>query len=104
MARKRRLAMHREMMHANVHIGEVRTSISLDPVVWEAVCDIAGHQGKTETQLLPRLTARAVLSVLVPRSAATLWSSTGLGRVAAAQRNPQPNRDLKTGTVEQPYR
>src|SRR5204863_2311302 len=34
MARKRRLAMHREMMHANIHIGEFRTSISLDPVVW----------------------------------------------------------------------
>src|SRR5947208_2002422 len=31
---KDRLAMHREMMHANVHIGESRTSIRLDPVVW----------------------------------------------------------------------
>ena len=55
MARKRRLAMHREMMHANVHIGEFRTSISLDPVVWEAVCDIAAHQGKTETQLITEI-------------------------------------------------
>ena len=56
MARKRRLAIHREMMHANVHIGEFRTSISLDPIVWEAVCDIAAYQGKTETQLIAEIT------------------------------------------------
>ena len=47
--------MYRQMMHANIHFGERRTSVSLDPVVWESVCEIAAHQGKTETQLITEI-------------------------------------------------
>jgi predicted DNA-binding ribbon-helix-helix protein len=66
MARKKRLAMARHMMHANVHIGERRTSVSLDPVVWQSVCEIAAHQGKTETQLLAEINrARGALGLSV---------------------------------------
>ena len=43
------------MVRPTIHIGERRTSLAVDPVAWEAFCDIAAHLGKTETQLIAEI-------------------------------------------------
>jgi predicted DNA-binding ribbon-helix-helix protein len=54
MTRKRRLALHHGLVRPGFPLGPegVRTSVSLDPIMWEAFCEIADYQGKTATQLV----------------------------------------------------
>ena len=52
MTRKRRLALHHGLVRPGFPLGSGRTSVSLDPIIWEAFCEIADYQGKTATQLV----------------------------------------------------
>jgi predicted DNA-binding ribbon-helix-helix protein len=52
MTRKRRLAVHNGLVRPGFPLGLTRTTVSLDPIMWEAFCEIADYQGKTATQLV----------------------------------------------------
>jgi predicted DNA-binding ribbon-helix-helix protein len=52
MTRKRPLARHNGLVRPGFSLGSGRTSVSLDPVMWEAFCEIAEYQDKTPTQLI----------------------------------------------------
>ena len=45
------------LLRPNVFIGEdrVKTSVSLDPVIWEALREIAAHQGKSVDRLVTEI-------------------------------------------------
>jgi predicted DNA-binding ribbon-helix-helix protein len=52
MKRKRRLAVHNGLVRPGFPLGPTRTTVSLDPIMWEAFCEIADYQGKTATPLV----------------------------------------------------
>jgi predicted DNA-binding ribbon-helix-helix protein len=55
MARNPALAVHKDRVRPTIQIAGQRTSISLDPVVWAAFCEIAAHLGKEPTQLVAEI-------------------------------------------------
>jgi predicted DNA-binding ribbon-helix-helix protein len=43
------------MVRPEFLLGSVRTTVSLDPVIWEALCEISDYQGKVVTQLVNKI-------------------------------------------------
>ena len=54
MTERRRLVVHRGLVRPGFRLWPIgaRTTVSLDPIMWEAFCEIADYQGKTATQLV----------------------------------------------------
>jgi predicted DNA-binding ribbon-helix-helix protein len=53
----RRLVVHGGLVRPHVYLGRSRkkTSVSLEPVIWEALQEIAAHQGKSIHQLVTEI-------------------------------------------------
>ena len=47
--------LNRKLVRPNIRINGLRTSISLDPVMWDALREIAEHQGKSVYQLVTEI-------------------------------------------------
>ena len=47
--------LNRKLVRPNIRIDGNRTSISLDPVMWDALREIAEHQGKAVYQLVTEI-------------------------------------------------
>ena len=47
--------LNRKLVRPNIRINGIRTSISLDPVMWDALREIAEHQGKAIYKLVTEI-------------------------------------------------
>jgi len=54
---KRELVVHGGYVRPHVYLGRdrIKTSISLEPVAWEALQEIAAYQGKTDHELITQI-------------------------------------------------
>jgi len=55
--RLRQLVVHGGLVRPHVYLGtsKTKTSISLEPVMWDALQEIAAHEGKTIHQLVTEI-------------------------------------------------